>query len=230
MPSSTLTTFAWIALALAFASAAWIAFDLYGRGHRQQMGVMEAVWPITALYFGLVAVVAYRRWGRPQSPAWRAKQYLDQPPNLPWAASVATGVAHCGAGCTLGDIVAEFVVFFAGIQLLGLALPAEYVGDYLLALALGIAFQYFAIAPMRNLGVKEGLRAAAKADVLSLTAFEVGLFGWMALMAFVFYPDPHLRPSSPVYWFLMQIGMIVGFFTSWPMNVWLIRKGIKEAM
>lgn len=83
---------------------------------------------------------------------------------------------------------------------------------------------------MRGLGVREGIKAAAKADILSLTAFEVGLFGWMALMAFVFYPDPHLHPSSPVYWFLMQIGMIIGFGTAWPANVWLIRRGIKEAM
>ena len=88
-----------------------------------------------------------------------------------------TGVAHCGAGCTIGDIVAEFVIFFAGVELLGFALPAEYIGDHALALLLGIAFQYFAIAPMRGLGVKDGLRAAAKADFLSLTAFEVGLFG-----------------------------------------------------
>ncbi|HWC81729.1 MAG TPA: DUF4396 domain-containing protein [Pseudonocardiaceae bacterium] len=33
-----------------------------------------------------------------------------------------------------------------------------------------------------------------------------------------------------MYWFLMQIGMIAGFFTAWPVNVWLIRRGIKEAM
>lgn len=32
---------------------------------------------------------------------------------------------------------------------------------------------------------------AAKADMLSLTSFEIGLFGWMALMAFVFYPAPN---------------------------------------
>ena len=91
-------------------------------------------------------------------------------------------------------------------------------------------FQYFAIAPMRGLSFRKGIVAAAKADLLSLTAFEVGLFGWMALMAFVFFPDPHLTPNSPVYWFLMQIGMVVGFVTSWPANVWLIRHGIKEAM
>jgi hypothetical protein len=28
----------------------------------------------------------------------------------------------------------------------------------------------------------------------------------------------------------MQIGMILGFFTSYPMNRWLIKSGWKEAM
>ncbi|MCW2703243.1 MAG: Membrane protein [Blastococcus sp.] len=102
------------------------------------------------------------------------------------------------------------------------------IGDYILAVALGLAFQYFAIAPMRGLSFRKGIAAAAKADILSLTAFEVGLFGWMTLMAFVFFPNPHLMPSSPVFRFLMQLGMIVGYFTSWPANAWLIRRGIKE--
>jgi hypothetical protein len=77
--------------------------------------------------------------------------------------------------------------------------------------------------------VRDGLVAAAKADVLSLSAFEVGLFGWMALMQLVFFPGPHLHPDRAAYWFLMQIGMVIGFFTAWPMNVGLIRRGIKEA-
>lgn len=49
-------------------------------------------------------------------------------------------------------------------------------------------------------------------------------------MSFVLFPSPHLHPDSPVHWFLMQIGMVIGFATVWPANVWLIRKGIKEAM
>jgi hypothetical protein len=103
--------------------------------------------------------------------------------------------------------------------------------DPVAALALGILFHYFAIASMRGLSLRKGLIEAAKADVASLTAFELGLFGWMALMFFVFFPAPHhLMPDSPTYWFLMQAGMIAGFFTSWPVNSWLIRAGIKEAM
>jgi hypothetical protein len=71
--------------------------------------------------------------------------------------------------------------------------------EYIAAVALGLVCQYIAIAPMRRLSFRKGIVAAAKADFLSLTAFEIGLFGWMALMAFVFFPNPHLMPTSPVF-------------------------------
>ena len=231
MPSAWLTDLAWAALAIAFASSAVILMDLFGRGHRQPMRVMEWVWPITALYFGPVAVWAYWRFGRPLSHKWLAEHELDEPPDKPRWATTAVGVSHCGAGCTLGDIMAEFAIFALGVAIAGETVYAEYVGDYILAIALGLAFQYFAIAPMRGLSVRKGIIAAAKADILSLTAFEVGLFGWMALQAFVFYPAAHhIHPDTPVYWMSMQAGMIIGFLTAYPVNSWLIRRGIKEAM
>ena len=31
-------------------------------------------------------------------------------------------------------------------------------------------------------------------------------------------------------WIMIQIAMLCGFATAWPVNAWLIRKGIKEAM
>ena len=229
-PPTWLVWLSWVSLAVAVLCAADILIDIYGRRRRQRMPVMEAVWPVTALYFGPVASLAYRRWGRPASRRWLDEQGLDEPPERPFWTKVAVGVSHCGAGCTLGDIVAEWVVFALGVQIAGMALLPEYIGDYVLALLLGIVFQYLAIAPMRGLSFGKGIVQAAKADVLSLTAFEVGLFGWMVLMALVFFPGPHLHPDSPVYWFGMQLGMVLGFFTAWPVNVWLIRKSIKEAM
>lgn len=230
MPPPWLVVLSCVALLIGFASAAVILIDIYGRGYRQRMGVMEAVWPVTALYFGPLAVWMYRRYGKPNSLRWLSEHGRDAAPDKPKWATTAIGVSHCGAGCTLGDIIAAFAVFALGLQLLGHAVFAEYVGDYAAALTLGILFQYFAIAPMRGLRFRAGIVAAAKADVLSLTAFEVGLFGWMAVMAFILFPSPSLHPDSPVYWFFMQIGMILGFATAWPVNVWLIRCGIKESM
>jgi hypothetical protein len=83
---------------------------------------------------------------------------------------------------------------------------------------------------MRQLSFRNGAIAALKSDTLSVITFEIGLFGWMALTFFVFFTQPHLKPDHAAYWFLMQVGMILGFLTSYPANGWLIRHGIKEGM
>ena len=36
--------------------------------------------------------------------------------------------------------------------------------------------------------------------------------------------------NSPAFWFTMQIAMLAGFITSYPVNWWLIKVGIKERM
>jgi hypothetical protein len=74
----------------------------------------------------------------------------------PWWVMMATEVSHCGAGCVLGDVISEFAIFWLALTVAGQAWPAEYIGDYVLALAFGIVFQYFAIAPMRGLGLGGG--------------------------------------------------------------------------
>lgn len=102
MPHAWLTALAWAALTVAFASAAWIGYDIYVRGYRQRMKIMEVVWPVTALYFGPLAAWAYRAWGRPSAHRWQAGH--GGPPDKPGYATTAVGVSHCGAGCTLGDI------------------------------------------------------------------------------------------------------------------------------
>ncbi len=190
-----LTVVSWVSLGLAFACAGAILYDVYGRGYRQHMRIMEAVWPITALYFGPLALWAYGRWGRPMSPKW-AEERGKQPPEKGFAASVAVADSHCGAGCTLGDIVGSpTVVFVLGWKILGLFLFAKYIVNYVLAYVFGIAFQYFSIKPMKGLSAREGIKQAIKADTLSLTAFQVGLYGWMAVMQLVLFPGEKTAPG-----------------------------------
>jgi hypothetical protein len=237
MAPEWLDILAWVTLATGFVCAGAIVFDIYAWRRRQPMPVMEAVFPISALYFGPLALVFYRRWARAAisptqgSPPLRHGEDRAGVPRRPRWATYAIETSHCGAGCVLGDVISEWLIYAFALSVAGHVLFAEYAGDYVLALCFGIVFQYFAIAPMRGLGLKDGLVAAAKADFISLTCFEIGLFGWMALMTFVFFPAPHnLMPSSPAFWLMMQIGMIAGFATSWPANVWLLARGIKVEM
>lgn len=229
VPPTWLEVVALLSLAVAIACAAAIVWDVYVTGYRQPMGVMEAVWPVTALYTGPLGLWAYASWGRPKSSRYVERH--GEPARRGFATKVAIGASHCGAGCTLGDIVATWIVFATGLTIAGLALPVEYVFDYSFAFALGIAFQFWSIRPMAP-GLSRGavLGRALRADTLSLTAFEVGLFGWMAVTQLVLFSNPHLLPTTATYWLMMQVGMVLGFLTTYPVNIWLIRRGIKETM
>jgi hypothetical protein len=233
------TLAAWISLGIAFFCALVILIDEIR--HPQKMWIMNIVWPVTALYLSVFGLWGYFRIGRgmtknasrgmPKDQMQRHNQTSGgQASRDPTWQQTAVSDTHCGGGCVVADIIAEFSLFALGWSLFGKSLYAEYAGDLLLAWLFGIAFQYFAITSMRNLSLRQGLIAAVKSDTLSIITFEIGLFAWMALTFFVFFPHPHLRPTEGGYWFMMQIGMILGFFTSYPMNRWLIRAGWKEAM
>jgi hypothetical protein len=228
MPPTWLTVVAWISLACAFVCAGFIALDIFVRGYRQHVGIMDVVWPLTALYPGPVGWFAYSRWGRLNSPRFRRDSGARG--HYPFSVSVGISDTHCGAGCALGDLIGEWLLFAVGASIAGVALWPEYIADFALAFAFGIAFQYFAITAVRRLSVRDGVVAALKSDTLSVITFEIGLFGWMAVTFFVFFPQPHVKSDHAAYWFLMQVGMIVGFLTSYPANSWLIRHGIKEGM
>lgn len=227
-----LQTLALVSLILSGFCALWIALDL-AAGHKQHMWIMNLVWPITALYAGPLALFAYYKVGRlsTHQAMRKAKEREQEPPGKqkPFWQKVALGASHCGGGCTLADIVGEWALFAFPLTLFGMKIFGAWVVDYFLALLFGIFFQYFTIAPMRDLSLGEGLVAAGKADFLSLTAWQVGMYGWMAIATFLIFGH-ELEKTNPVFWFMMQIAMLAGFLTSYPVNWWLIRAGIKEAM
>ncbi len=229
--SEWLVTVAWLSLTLAAVSAVAVALDL--RRHPQHMWIMNIVWPLSALYAGPLGAWFYLRLGRQasQERVKAAQARNETPPHRrkPFWQSVAVGATHCGSGCTLGDIVAEWTVFFLPVTLFGSHVAGTWALDYLLAFLFGIAFQYFTIKPAQDLSLTDGLKAALKADALSLTAWQIGMYGWMAVVLFVLF-DPEPAKTSPVFWFMMQIAMIAGFLTSYPVNWWLIRRGVKERM
>lgn len=214
--------------------------------HPQHMWIMDVVWPVTALFGTVWVAWQYFVYGRlatheTMHAAMERKQDPPSQRDTPFPVMVANGALHCGSGCTLGDIVAEWLVFavpavavaFGYNSVFGDRIYAVWVVDYLLAYAFGVFFQYFTIAPMRGLGLGKGIIAAIKADTLSLTAWQVGMYGFMALAHFYVFDTllgVKLQTDTVEFWFMMQIAMICGFLTSYPVNWWLIQSGIKERM
>jgi hypothetical protein len=217
-----LDAMSWISIILGFVTAGIISGDVVA--HPQKMRIMDIVWPITGLYFPLIGLWFYHAMGRPMAanaPAMKGER--------PHWKQIFLSATHCGSGCVIGDVLGPLIVFGFGLTLLGNVHFAEYVAEFVLAYAFGIAFQYIPIRRMRNIPPREAILDAVKADTLALVAFEVGMFGWMAIAQYVLLPS-HPRPDSAVFWFMMQIGMIFGFLTTYPANWLLIRSGIKSGM
>src|SRR6185437_12496342 len=207
----------WAYLAFCGGCALFVAADIV-RGPRQKMWVMNLVWPITAMYAGPLGVWLYLRT-RPVSaksspqPSKQTKEMMKKMEAT--REQVAVAAFHCGAGCTLGDVISEAGLFAIGGSLTTFLAGSEFATklftDFLLAYILGIFFQYFTIVPMRGLSPGEGILAAMRADTISIAAFEVGMFAWMVVTGFVLFPEPaRIYPNMVVYWFMMQIAMIIG--------------------
>lgn len=221
-------------LVLAGACALVVTVDVIRRS--QRMSVMNVVWPLTMLFGSLLWLIFYRARGR--APA-RGRD--ADGPERSMRSAVAVGASHCGAGCTLGDLVGEFglVLLPGAAAAFGLGwlfhdrIFAAWVLDFVLAYAFGIVFQYFAIAPMRDVTIRQGLWQAVKADTFSITAWQIGMYGVMAIGQFLVLPHYFGRradPLTPEFWFLMQLSMLAGFVVAYPVNWLLIHRGVKEKM
>ncbi|WP_370550424.1 DUF4396 domain-containing protein [Edwardsiella tarda] len=293
---------AWSWLVSAALSALIIIWDIR-HGHPQAMAIMTVAWPVNALYFGVLGLIAYFWFGRghpgdhcdmampmaghesmtmpmdkpmaghksmtmpmdkpmaghesmampmdkpmaghksmtmPMDKLMAGHKSMTMPMDKPMAgqASIKRAPAswqsifktstHCGTGCTLADIVGEGWVMLMPVTLLGSSLLGAWTLDFILALCLGIFFQYW---PARQMGMSRwlALKNAVKADVLSLICWQLGMYVWMAIALFLLF-TPDMPHASALYWFMMQIAMIVGFCSAYPMNKWLVSKGIKHAM
>lgn len=221
-----------LSLTIAGGCAVAIAADEIRRP--QSMAIMTLVWPLCALFGGPLWLWGYLKWGR--APSRSTARGVK-----PFAVGVAIGTSHCGAGCTLGDIIAEWTIFvFPGIAawfgwgwLFPDAIFAIWMADFALAFLLGIVFQYYSIKPMRNLSPRAAIVAALKADAASISSWQIGMYGVMALIQFAWFAPLFggvARVDTPEFWFAMQIAMLAGFCTAYPVNWLLIRAGIKEVM
>jgi hypothetical protein len=133
-------------------------------------------------------------------------------PGQPMWATVAMGVAHCGGGCVLGDLVGEWIIWGTGATIRNRDLWPCLLVDFGFALLFGIAFQYFSIAPMTGEWGPKTMWRAAKADFLSLVFFEVGLFGWMIIFEVAIW-NYMLEMNTWTYWWMMQVS------AAWPQDV-----------
>ena len=197
-----LTPIAWTFIAAAIVTAILIAIDIYGRGRRHDTVAAEIVWVTSALYLGPFAFALYSRYGR----------------RNPHAAPTAVNGLPGGGASAVAHLIGVPLVLASGLTIAGIDLWVMILVIGALAMLLLFVFERTAAS---SPGRRPSVGTAAGAAVLTVLAFDIGMGGWMLLLHFNEYMPP---ATEGAFWFLMQVGIVLGLATGYPAVSWLTRR------
>jgi hypothetical protein len=182
---------AWAALAVAPRLCRGERLGTLVRGYRQKMAIMDAVWPITALCWGPVAVWQYFTRARV-----RPEPVLARIGGMEQAAEIEGGQQPEIAGTGLVAAVESGHPLRGGLHSgrhrrrvdrlrhqvhAGRDRPARrHALDFILAWSFGVVLQYFTIEPIRGETGPKSVWPAIRPETRSVLAFQLGLFAGMA--------------------------------------------------
>ncbi|WP_299058436.1 DUF4396 domain-containing protein [uncultured Nocardioides sp.] len=195
-----LTPLAWCWIAVSLLSAALIAVRVL-RGRGTGSPAADLVWVSTALYLGPFAVALHHRHGA-RAPG--AADVNDPSPTL--VAGLPGGAASALAHLVGVPLVVASGLTIAGIDLWPMILVIGVVAVLLLTAYARVAGREHGAVP--SLGRALGLAAA------TVLAFDVGMGGWMLLLHYSSFMP---AATTGAFWFLMQLGIVLGLATAVPL-------------
>ncbi|MBP6065114.1 DUF4396 domain-containing protein [Bacteroides sp.] len=222
---------AMVFVCLGIVSAIIIAKDL--NRNPQSMRIMNAVWILTALWAGYLALWAYFKFGREKlrvNSDTKISKDAELRSDTPEWQSNTLSVLSCGAAFTLGNIMGESFTYYYPVSVFGSALIGSWVIDFVLALIIGVYFQFYATRETERTSVGIGLLKAVKAESFSLISWQLGMYVWMAIVFYFISEEIPVEKSTWTFWLMMQIAMFFGFVYTYPMNALLIKTGVKKGL
>jgi hypothetical protein len=131
---------------------------------------------------------------------------------------------HCVAGDGVG-ILAGAVIS----SVIGLAGITEVVVEYVLGFAFGwTIFQALFMRDMAGGSYRRALSTTFIPELLSMNLLMAGMVP--TVMALKMLITSASDPSHPSFWFVMSMGLLVGFIVAYPMNWWLVANHLKHGM
>ena len=179
--------------------------------------VQKLAWILVVAYTGPVGLLMYILSCRSPGPG-RHDAYT----RATWKQSVNSEM-HCLAGDATGIFLAAAIVPVFGFPN-GIDLVIEYVAAY------GVGL--FLFQAMMMVGMYEGnyllaVRKTIFAETVSMNMVMLGMIPAMVLLNHYLLPGVE-GPLTAKFWFVMSMAAIVGGVTAYPINHYLVRKGLKH--
>src|SRR5216683_3719885 len=135
-------------------------------------------------------------------------------------------------GSTIHCVAGDGVGILAGAVLsavFGLSGTGEMIVEYVLGFAFGwTIFQALFMRDMAGGSYSRSLTSAFVPELLSMNLLMTGMVP--VAMTLKRHIESAGDPTTPVFWFVMSLALLVGFITSYPMNWWLVRYHLKHGM
>ncbi|HEX3505183.1 MAG TPA: DUF4396 domain-containing protein [Xanthobacteraceae bacterium] len=131
---------------------------------------------------------------------------------------------HCVAGDGLGILAGAVLSAF-----LLLPRPAEIAVEYILGFALGwTIFQALFMRDTAGGSYRRALTTTFLPELLSMNLLMAGMMPTVIILRrYIEFAD---NPATPAFWFVMSMGLLVGFIVAYPMNWWLVANHLKHGM
>ncbi len=202
--------------ALTALSVGYVALDIR---KNPDLPVMKWGWLLVTLYMGPVAAALYVLSDKEPKPGTHERFIRPL-----WKQAVGSTI-HCVAGDATGIVLAATVTAILGFPM-WIDLIVEYVAGFAFGL---LIFQSLFMKDMMGGSYLGALRMSFLPEWLSMNAMMAG----MAPVMVVLMMGRDMRAMDPtqlLYWGTMSAGVIVGFFTAYPVNAWLVATGLKHGM
>jgi len=198
-------------------SAAYVAWDAFTKN--PEMKVMKWGWVLVTLYTGPVGLAFYVLSCKEPAPGTHEEFVKPL-----WKQSLGSTI-HCVAGDATGVIIAATVTAILGFPM-GVDIVVEYVFGFLFGLTI---FQALFMRDMLGGSYRLALKASFMPEWLSMNMVMAGMIPTMVVL--MMGRDMRaMWPGNLAYWGVMSVAVMVGFVTAYPVNVWLVAKGLKHGM
>ncbi len=131
---------------------------------------------------------------------------------------------HCVAGDGVGILAGAVVA-----SQLTLSRPLEIALEYGLGFAFGwTIFQALFMRGMAGGSYRRALATTFLPEFLSMNLVMAGMVLVASLGRIIV--GSRSSPLTPAFWFVMSMALLAGFVTAYPINWWLVAKGLKHGM
>lgn len=202
---------------LAAASTIYVAYDQFR--NNPEPTVMKWGFVLVTLYTGPLGLLVYVLADKEPRPG--EHEAFIRPL---WKQGIGSTI-HCVAGDATGIIVAAAVT-----ALLGLPMWIDLIVEYIAGFAFGLfIFQALFMKSMMGGTYWENVRKSFLPEFISMNFMMAGMAPVMSFLMM----GRDMRAMDPLellFWGVMSLGVIVGFATAYPANIWLVQRQLKHGL